>query len=141
MADRKILTPDANHPIAIGRCSSMVVVKRGSLHIAETRSALTLAEASYPPVQYVPRRDIDMLLLERSQYTTYCPYKGEANYYSITALGESGLNSVWTYETPFEAVGDIAGYLALYPDRVSIELADQATTHHAHNTSIHSKTE
>jgi glutathione S-transferase len=107
----------------------MVLVRRGSLHIAKTKGALTLAEASYPPVQSVPRRDIDMSLLERSRYTTYCPYKGEANYYSIPALGEPGLNSVWTYETPFEAVGDIAGCLAFYPDRLPIELADQATTH------------
>lgn len=124
MVDRRILIPDANHPITINKCSSMVIVKKGSLHIAKTKGALTLAEASYPPVQYVPRHDIDMSLLERSQYTTYCPYKGDANYYSIPALGESGLNSVWTYETPFEAVGDIAGYLAFYPDRMSIELAD-----------------
>lgn len=124
MAERKILTPDASHPITISRCPSMVVVRRGALQLAETRNALTLVEASYPPVQYIPRRDVDMSLLERSQHTTYCPYKGEANYYSITALGESGLNSVWTYETPFEAVGDIAGYLAFYPDRVSIELHD-----------------
>jgi uncharacterized protein (DUF427 family) len=75
----------------------MVVVRRGSLHIAETRGALTLAEASYPSVQYVPRRDIDMSLLERSQYTDHYPKKGEASYYSTPALGESGLNSVWTY--------------------------------------------
>lgn len=102
----------------------MVIVTKGSLHIAKTTEALTLAEASYPPVQYIPRRDVDMSLLERSQHVTYCPYKGEANYYSIPALGESGLNSVWTYETPFEAVGDIAGCLAFYPDRVSIELVD-----------------
>ena len=141
MADRRILTPDANHPITINKCLSMVVFRTGALHIAETRGALTLAEASYPPVQCMPRRDIDMSLLERSQYTTYCPHKGEASYYSIPALGESGLNSLWTYEAPFEAVGDIAGYLAFYPDRVSIELADQATTHHAHNASSHSNTE
>jgi uncharacterized protein (DUF427 family) len=65
-----------------------------------------------------------MSLLERSEHTTYCPYKGEANYYSIPALGESGLNSVWTYEAPFQAVGEIAGCLAFYSDRVSIELAE-----------------
>ena len=65
-----------------------------------------------------------MSLLERSQYTTYRPYEGEANYDGIPALGESGLNSVWTYEIPFEAVGDIAGYLAFCPDRVSVELND-----------------
>jgi uncharacterized protein (DUF427 family) len=65
-----------------------------------------------------------MSKLERSTHTTYCPYKGDADYYSIPALGEVGLNSVWTYEAPFEAVGDIADYLAFYPDRVSIELTD-----------------
>ncbi|MBP2301805.1 DUF427 domain-containing protein [Azospirillum picis] len=124
MADRKILTPDATHPITIGRCLSTVVVRKGSLHIARTGSALTLVEASYPPVHYVPRHDVDMSLLERSQHTSYCPYKGEASYYSIPALGEAGRNSVWTYETPFDAVGGIAGYLAFYPDRMEIELAD-----------------
>lgn len=124
MADRKRLTPDANHPITISKCDSTVVVGKGSLHIAETNGALALAEASYPPVLYVPRSDVDMSLLQRSEHTTYCPYKGDASYYSIPALGEAGLNSVWTYETPYEAVADIAGYLAFYPDRVSIELTD-----------------
>lgn len=124
MAERRILTPNANHPIIINRCSSMVVVRRGSLLIAETREALTLAEALYPPVQYIPHCDVDMSLLERSQHTTYCPYKGEASYYSIPSLGKLGLNSVWTYETPFKAVNDIARHLAFYPDRLSIELTD-----------------
>lgn len=124
MADRRILTPDANHPITIGRTPSRVVVKAGSLQIAGSRSALTLAEASYAPVQYIPRSDVDMSLLKRSDHTTWCPYKGEANYYSVTALGAPGLNSVWTYEAPLDAVADIAGRLAFYSDRVSISLED-----------------
>jgi uncharacterized protein (DUF427 family) len=124
MTNRKILTLDASHPIAISKCPMMVLVSRDVLHLARTRSALTLAEASYPPVQYIPRGDVDMSHLERSRHTTYCPYKGEANYYSIPALGEAGLNAVWTYEAPFEAVGDIVGHLAFYPDRVSVEIAN-----------------
>lgn len=120
MTNRKILEPDANHPIAIAQCRSTVVVRNGSLQIAKTSSALTLSEASYPAVQYIPRGDVDMSQLERSAHTTYCPYKGEANYYSVPA----GLNAVWTYEAPFEAVGDIAGHLAFYPDRVSVEVGD-----------------
>lgn len=98
--------------------------QKGAASYRKNRAALTLVEAAYPPVQYIPPQDIDMSLLERSQHTTYCPYKGEAIYYSIPALGEPGLNSVWTYEAPFEAVSAIAGCLAFYPDRVSIELAD-----------------
>jgi uncharacterized protein (DUF427 family) len=124
MTDRKILIPNASHPIAIEDCSSTVVVSKGSLEIARTSSALTLSEASYPPVRYIPRGDVDMTQLERSDHTTYCPYKGDASYYSIPALGNAGRNSVWTYEAPFEAVGEIAGDLAFYPDRVSIELTD-----------------
>jgi uncharacterized protein (DUF427 family) len=124
MTDRKILIPNANHPIEIKDCSSTVIVSKGSLEIARTSSALTLSEASYPAVRYIPRGDVDMARLERSDHTTYCPYKGDASYYSIPALGEAGRNSVWTYEAPFDAVGEIAGHLAFYPDRVSIELTD-----------------
>jgi uncharacterized protein (DUF427 family) len=119
---RKILTPSSAHPIVIHRCPMTVTVRKDLLHLASTRSAFTLEEASYRPVQYMPRSDVDMSRLERSRHTTYCPYKGEANYYSIPALGEAGLNAVWTYEAPFEAVADIAGHLAFYSDHVSVEL-------------------
>jgi uncharacterized protein (DUF427 family) len=124
MTYRKILIPNESHPIEIEDCPSTVIVSKGSLEIARTSSALTLSEASYPPVRYIPRGDVDMAQLERSDHTTYCPYKGDASYYSIPALSEAGRNSVWTYEAPFEAVSEIAGYLAFYPDRVSIELTD-----------------
>lgn len=86
MTDRSRLIPDASHPISIDRCSSTVVVTKGSLQLARTRDALTLKEASYPPVQYIPRRDVDMSLLERSPHVTHCPYKGEASYYSYPLL-------------------------------------------------------
>lgn len=122
MNDRPRKVPDESHPIAISDCPSTVLVKAGSLDIAETHAALTLTEADYGPVQYVPAADVDMALLERSHHTTYCPYKGEASYYSIPALGETGRNCVWTYETPFEAVSRIAGHLGFYPARVSILL-------------------
>lgn len=124
MSNRKILKPSADHPIAISKCPAKVIVRSDVLRIAWTRNALTLTEASYPPVQYIPRGDVDMSRLVRSEHTTYCPYKGEANYYSIPALGDAGVNAVWTYETPFDAVGEIAGHLAFYPDRVAVEVAD-----------------
>ena len=122
MTTRKILTPSSAHPIVIHRCPMTVIVRKDLLQLASTCSAFTLEEASYRPVQYIPRSDVDMSQLERSRHTTYCPYKGEANYYSIPALGEAGLNAVWTYEAPFGAVADIAGHLAFYPDRVSVEV-------------------
>ncbi|WP_156840677.1 DUF427 domain-containing protein [Novosphingobium aquimarinum] len=122
MNDRPVRHPDEKHPIAITECPSTVLVNAGPLDIAKTHAALTLTEANYGPVQYVPAADVDMSLLERSDHTTYCPYKGEASYYSIPALGEGGVNAVWTYEAPFEAVSAIAGHLAFYPDRVSVQL-------------------
>ena len=95
----------------------MIVSVAGRV-IADTRRALTLKEASYPAVQYIPRQDVDMALLQRTDHATYCPYKGECAYYSIPVGGERAANAVWTYETPYEAVAAIKDHLAFYPDRV-----------------------
>jgi len=118
MADKVVKIPGPNHPISIEANPSRVVVKVGGKIVADTSNALTLREASYPVVQYIPRRDVDMAALVRSEHTTYCPYKGDASYYSIPAGGDRSLNAVWTYETPFEAMAQIRDYVAFYPDRV-----------------------
>ena len=118
MIDKPMKVPGADHPISIDANPSHVVVTAGGRVIADTRNALTLREASYAAVQYIPRRDVDMAVLTRSEHTTYCPYKGEASYYSIPAGGARSVNAVWTYETPFEAVAQIKDYVAFYPDRV-----------------------
>ena len=115
--------PGPDHPIDIAPTQSRVVVKLAGRVIADTRDALTLREASYPPVQYIPRKDIDMSLFERTAHESYCPYKGEAAYYSVPAGGERAINAAWTYEAPYEAVTEISEHLAFYPDRVdSIEV-------------------
>jgi uncharacterized protein (DUF427 family) len=118
MDAKSIKEPGPDHPISIVANPSRVVVVVGGKVIADTHSALTLREASYPAVQYIPRRDVDMAALVRSGHKTYCPYKGDASYYSIPAGGDRSVNAVWTYETPFEAVTQIEDYLAFYPDRV-----------------------
>jgi uncharacterized protein (DUF427 family) len=118
MADRAIRIPGPDHPISIEANPSRVTVRAGGRVIADTRAALTLREASYPPVQYIPRRDVDMSALTRSSHTTYCPYKGDAAYYSIPVGGSRSIDAVWTYETPFEATAQIKEYVAFYPDRV-----------------------
>ena len=94
------------------------MVTVGGQVIADTQEALTLSEASYPPVQYIPRRDVVMSALVRTEHTTYCPYKGDASYYSIPEGGDRSVNAVWSYETPFEAMAEIEDHLAFYPDRV-----------------------
>ena len=118
MTNRQMKLPGPDHPISIENSSSRVVVTLGGKVIADTRNALILREASYPAVQYVPRRDVDMAALTRTQHTTFCPYKGEAAYFSIPAGGDRSVNAVWTYETPFEAMAQIKEYVAFYPNRV-----------------------
>jgi len=118
MADKPMKIPGPDHPISIDANPSRVRVTVGGKVIADTRHALTLREAAYPAVQYIPRRDVDMAALRRSEHTTYCPYKGEASYYSIPSGGDRSLNAVWSYENPFAAMAQIKDHLAFYPDRV-----------------------
>jgi uncharacterized protein (DUF427 family) len=118
MTDKPIKIPGPDHPIAIARNPKRVVVTVGGRVIADTRAALTLQEASYPGVQYIPRQDVDMKALERTAHSTYCPYKGDCAYYSIPAGGERAANAVWTYEAPYDAVAVIKDHLAFYPNRV-----------------------
>jgi uncharacterized protein (DUF427 family) len=110
--------PGPDHPITIAPNPNKVRVVFAGQVIAETDRALTLKEASYPPVQYIPREDARMDLLQRVSHTTHCPYKGDAAYYSIAAEGKTAANAVWTYEQPYPAVASIEGKLAFYPDRV-----------------------
>lgn len=114
---------DASHPIAITRAAHRLRITHGGRVIVDTRRALALKEASYPVVHYIPRDDVDMSALLRTGHSTHCPYKGDAAYFSIAIDGHPSANAIWTYETPFAAVGEIAGYLAFYPQRVhTIEL-------------------
>jgi len=118
MSNRPMKIPGPDHPISIDANPTRVVVTVGGKVIADSRDALTLREATYPAVQYIPRPDVDMLALKRSKHTSYCPYKGEASYYDIPAGGDRSLNAVWTYEAPFEAMAQIKDYVAFYTDRV-----------------------
>ena len=118
-----IKLPGPDHPITITETRAQVTVKVAGQLLVDTRQALTMNEATYPAVQYIPRKDVDMAQLQRTSHRTYCPYKGECSYYSIPAGGERSVNAVWSYETPYPAVAQIREYLAFYPDRVdSIEV-------------------
>jgi len=127
-ATRSIKVPGPDHPITIEPNRSRVVVTLAGQVVADTRDALTLREARYPAVLYIPRKDVDMTLLERTDHATYCPYKGDSAYFSIPSGGERSVNAVWTYENPYPAVAPIKDHLAFYPDRVDAieELANGA---------------
>lgn len=115
---RPILQPGPNHPITIEPLGRRVAVVVAGQTVAESDNALVLREAAYPPAIYIPRQDARMDLLQRSDHSTYCPYKGDASYFSIPAGGPRSANAVWTYEAPYAAVSAIKDHLAFYPDRV-----------------------
>ena len=127
MKERQVKLPGPDHPISIQRNAARVVVSVAGRVVADTCNALTLREATYPPVEYIPRKDVDFSQLERTDHATYCPYKGDCNYYSIPAGGKKSVNAVWSYEEPFPAVAEISGHVAFYPDRVD-EIAEQPPT-------------
>ncbi len=118
MKEKQIKIPGPDHPISIQRNPARVVVSVAGRVIAETLDALTLRESDYSPVQYIPREDVDLSQLKRTDHATYCPYKGECSYYSVPAGGEKSVNAVWTYEDPYPAVAQIKGRVAFYPDQV-----------------------
>lgn len=111
--------PNSDHPISIAPNPGRVVVRAGGRKIADSRQALTLIEASYPAVHYIPRADIAMDELVPSDHTTMCPFKGVASYYGIrTADARVIDNAVWTYQDPHPAVAEIGGLLAFYRNLV-----------------------
>jgi uncharacterized protein (DUF427 family) len=120
MNSKPIRIPGPDHPISVTPTKERVTASVDGKLIADSREALTLQEAAYPPVQYIPRKDVDMTQLQRSAHQTYCPYKGECSYFSISAGGERMVNAVWSYEAPYAAVSAIRDLLAFYPDRVDI---------------------
>jgi uncharacterized protein (DUF427 family) len=118
MTDKTPRLPGPDHPITIAPHPKRVVVTVGGQTIADTREALMLREAAYPGVLYVPRKDVDLSLLERTDHSTWCPYKGDASYYSIPAGGDRSVNAIWTYEAAHPSVAQIDGHMAFYPDRI-----------------------
>lgn len=111
-------TPGPDHPIIVEPNSRRVRVTFNGRVVAESARALKMREGKYPPVLYIPRDDADAALLERTDHSTYCPYKGNASYFSIRAGERISENAIWTYEQPYSAVAEIKNYLAFYPNRV-----------------------
>jgi uncharacterized protein (DUF427 family) len=118
--ERTVKTPGPDHPIAVEPNPSHVVVRAGGRVVADTARALTLREASYPPVQYIPLADVEPTALEATDSRTYCPYKGDASYYSLVTADGTVADAVWTYDTPYDAVAPIAGHVAFYPQHVEL---------------------
>ncbi|WP_335980845.1 MULTISPECIES: DUF427 domain-containing protein [Streptomycetaceae] len=123
---RPVKTPGPDHPITVEPTAARVVVRAGGKVVADTTAALTLQEADYPAVQYIPLADVAADALAPTDTSTYCPYKGDASYYSLVTGDGTVTDAVWTYREPYEAVGAIAGHVAFYPQHVEVEQLQSA---------------
>jgi uncharacterized protein (DUF427 family) len=125
MTSRPVLEPTAEHPITIDPTGKHVVVRVHGDIVADTNRALQLQESTYPAVQYIPFEDVVHDGLTRTDTNTYCPYKGEAAYYSVTtAAGDTVDDVIWFYEQPYPAVAAVAGHVAFYPDKAEVSVGD-----------------
>jgi uncharacterized protein (DUF427 family) len=118
--DREPRIPGPDHPITIEETDVHVVVRSGEQIVADTTNALILREAAYAPAYYIPMTDVDQSVLRPSPTASYCPYKGDASYYSIVGPDTDIKDAIWTYTKPYPSVAAIAGHVAFYPDRVQI---------------------
>jgi uncharacterized protein (DUF427 family) len=118
MTDLKVLLPGPGHPITIEPTRSRVTVEHAGHVVADTSHSLTLQEADYPPVQYVPLADVDPGALQPSSHTSWCPFKGKATYYDLVVGDQVVPNAVWTYRKPHDAVAEVADHVAFYAERV-----------------------
>ena len=123
MAHREVLEPSAGHPITVEPSKGRVQVRINGELVADTTAALELREASIPVVQYIPIDDVVQERLTRTDTTTYCPFKGDASYYSVTtSAGDTVEDAIWFYEQPYPAVAQIAGHVAFYPNKAEISV-------------------
>ena len=127
MTDKPIRQPGPDHPIRIERNPARVTVTVDGQVIADTSDALTLWEANYPPVHYIPLRDVVAGMVQPTDHYTYCPYKGDCSYYTVLVGGPRTDNAVWAYDADYEAVAAIRGHVAFYPNRVDIAEAVPTT--------------
>jgi uncharacterized protein (DUF427 family) len=120
---REKLTPGPDHPITIEKNPARVTVRAGGKVVADTTAALVLQESNYPAVQYIPLADVDQSLLTETDTSTYCPFKGDASYYTVTTSDGELTDVTWTYHEPHEAVASIVDHLAFYANKVEITTA------------------
>ncbi|GAB4530764.1 MAG: DUF427 domain-containing protein [Parvularculaceae bacterium] len=110
-----------DHSMSLSAADRSVRVSLAGVEIARSTRAIRLDEASYPPRYYIPQADIDMSKLTPTPHATYCPFKGRAGYWSVSAGGETSENAAWAYEAPYDECAAIRGMIAFYGDEFEIE--------------------
>jgi uncharacterized protein (DUF427 family) len=112
------------HRVDFHSDKSHVRVMFGGKVIADSTDSLRVEETGHGPVYYVPAKDMALDLMQKTEHTTYCPFKGTASYWTINAGGKTAENAIWGYETPYDETAKLAGHYAFYGNRVdSIEVS------------------
>ena len=111
-----------DHSLSLRQYEGLIEVWFHGEKIASSRHALEMSEADYPPVYYIPSVDCIDGPFEKSVHTTFCPFKGNASYWSLSVKSGHQEDCVWSYEEPYDQVADIAGHRAFYPDKVDIRI-------------------
>lgn len=117
--------PGPDHPITITPAQTRWRAKFGAHVIADSGDVLVLQEAAYPQVIYFPRQDVSMEFLTATERSTYCPFKGDASYFTVMMDGQFGDNAVWSYEEPYPAMAQIRGHLAFYTNKIEVYEVDE----------------
>jgi uncharacterized protein (DUF427 family) len=111
----------AQSAFTVEKAAGTVVVRAGGAVIAESPNALILREGDYPPVYYLPRDEVGMEFLERSDKMTHCPHKGDATHFHVIRKSTPIENGAWSYETPFSGAAAIKDHIAFYPNEIAVE--------------------
>ncbi|TQV81880.1 DUF427 domain-containing protein [Denitrobaculum tricleocarpae] len=116
--ERAQLEGNPDYKLEILPSSKRVKVVFNGIVVADTTSARLLRETRYPPVYYLPREDVRMDLMQRTAHHTHCPFKGNANYWSLSVGDKTAENVVWSYEDPLPEMAELSGYIAFYQNRM-----------------------
>ena len=115
----------AKHPdyqVEIIPTADRVRILAGDNILADTTRPLRVTESRHHPVWYLPMEDVADSLLTKTSHSTYCPFKGEASYWSIHTATTALENAVWGYENPFVECEPLMEHVAFYTDRVALEV-------------------
>lgn len=111
------------HIIETEALNKKAVVKYKNIIIGVTENALKMNEQDYDPVIYIPHEDINTEHLVESDFTSYCPYKGEAHYWHLVKNGRIIKENVaWQYQNPIADVTEIKNHLCFYKDLITLDI-------------------
>ena len=120
---KKILERIPDNAVGLSPAGKRITVTSNGVTIAQSSTALLVEETRHDDVFYLPREDVNMGLLESTELSTYCPFKGHASYWSLSGV-DALQNFMWSYEAPYPEVERLKGYVSFYTDKVNIVVAD-----------------